>query len=56
MTAAGARAFVLNYRTKAGRERRFTIGSFPEWKTAAARIEAAELKKRIDRGEGRVGM
>ncbi|EJW11723.1 Integrase [Rhodovulum sp. PH10] len=51
VTAAGARSFVLNYRTKAGRERRYTIGSFPEWKATAARIEAAELKKRVDRGE-----
>jgi integrase len=51
VTAAGGRAFVLNYRTRQGRERRFTIGSFPEWKTAAARQEAEELKKRIDRGE-----
>jgi integrase len=51
VTAAGARAFVLNYRTRAGRERRYTIGAFPEWRTVAAREEAAELKKRIDRGE-----
>jgi integrase len=51
VTAAGARAFVLNYRTRAGRERRFTIGSFPDWTTAAARAEAAELKRRVDRGE-----
>ena len=51
VTAAGARSFVLNYRTRGGRERRFTIGRFPEWKTSAARTEAAELKKRIDRGE-----
>jgi hypothetical protein len=29
VTAAGARSFVLNYRTKLGRERRFTIGAFP---------------------------
>ena len=34
VTAAGARAFVLNYRA-GGRERRYTIGSFPEWTTAA---------------------
>jgi integrase len=51
VTAAGGRAFILNYRTRQQRERRFTIGSFPEWKTAAARQEAVELKKRIDRGE-----
>lgn len=51
VTAAGARSFVLNYRTRAGQGRRFTIGSFPDWKTNAARAEAAEWKKRIDRGE-----
>jgi len=50
VTAAGTRAFILNYRTKAGRERRYTIGSFPDWKVAAARAEASELKIRIDRG------
>ncbi len=51
VTANGARAFVLNYRTRAGRERRYTIGSYPEWSVSAARTEAGELKKRIDRGE-----
>ncbi len=51
VTAAGGRAFILNYRTRVGRERRFTIGSFPDWKVSAARTEAADLKKRIDRGE-----
>ena len=34
---SGARTFVLNYRTRGGRERRITIGSFPDWNTAAAR-------------------
>jgi len=55
VTAAGHRAFILNYRTRLGRERRYTIGSFPEWKTGAARVEAAELKKLIDRGGDPVG-
>jgi hypothetical protein len=50
VTASGARAFILNYRTRMGRERRFTIGAFPDWKTAAARVEAAELKRKIDGG------
>ena len=50
-----SRAFILNYRTRAGRERRYTIGSFPEWKTAAARVEAAELKRRIDAGDDPLG-
>ena len=51
ITSGDARAFVLNYRTRAGRPRRYTIGSWPDWKTAPARAEAGELKKRIDRGE-----
>jgi integrase len=55
VTAAGARAFILNYRTRSGRERRYTIGSFPDWKTSAARTEAAELKRRVDRGEDPMG-
>lgn len=50
VTAAGARAFVLNYRV-AGRERRITIGSYPDWSTSAARDEAKALKQQIDRGE-----
>ena len=55
-TAAGARAFVLNYRRKAdGRERRITIGSFPDWSTAAAREEAKRLKRKIDGGADPIG-
>jgi len=51
VTATGARAFILNYRTKAGRERRITIGSFPDWGAVAARQEASRLKQLVDRGE-----
>lgn len=50
VTAKGARAFILNYRTRTGRERRFTIGSFPDWKVGPARQEAKNLKQGIDRG------
>jgi integrase len=50
VTSAGARAFVLNYRA-AGRERRITIGSFPDWNIKQAREEAKALKRRIDQGE-----
>jgi integrase len=46
----GARSFFINYRVD-GAERRFTIGSFPEWSVEAARSEAKELRRRIDRGE-----
>src|SRR6476660_6353430 len=47
VTAAGARAFVLNYHTNSGRERRYTIGAFPDWHTTAARTEAKRLKQEI---------
>jgi integrase len=47
VTAAGARSFILNYRTRTGRERRYTIGAFPDWTTAAARTEAKRLKLEI---------
>ena len=50
LTAAGARAFVLNYRV-AGLERRLTIGRHPTWSVAAAREEATALRRRIDCGE-----
>ena len=49
VTAAGARAFILNYRA-AGRERRYTIGSATEWKATAARKFAADMKARIRLG------
>lgn len=55
VTAAGAKAFVLSYRTKTGRDRRLTIGTLPTWKLAAARDEAAKLKRKIDQGEDPLG-
>ncbi len=42
VTAAGAKAFILNYRA-GGRERRYTIGAYPDWSVAAAREEAKDL-------------
>jgi integrase len=50
VTAAGAKSFVLNYRTKAGRERRYTIGSLGDWTISAARQKAKELRRVIDEG------
>ena len=50
VSSGGARSFILNYRTRSGRERRFTIGSYPDWKATAARNEASTLKKKIDLG------
>ena len=49
VTAAGAKAFIVNYRA-AGRERRFTIGSYPDWSVNAARDEAKRLKREVDQG------
>ena len=45
VTAASAKAFILRYRI-GGRGRLFTIGSFPDWSTTAARDEAKTLKRR----------
>jgi integrase len=58
ITAGGHRSFILNYRTKAGRERRYTIGSpgpKPSWTVASARAKARELKRDIDNGGDPVG-
>jgi hypothetical protein len=54
VTAGGARSFVLDYRVKgSGRQRRITIGGFPNWTTGAARAKARELRRRIDSGRTR---
>jgi Arm DNA-binding domain/Phage integrase central domain len=50
VTAAGARAFLLNYRLR-GREHRFTIGAWPDWSVLKAVREARNLRQRVDRGE-----
>src|SRR6056297_4137008 len=48
--SSGARAFTLDYRF-AGRQRRMTIGRWPEWSVTAARERAKELRRMIDEGE-----
>ena len=50
ITEADARAFIFNYRTKTGRERRITIGPFPEWSVMAAREGAKRLRRIVDAG------
>jgi integrase len=55
ITAAGARSFVLNYETKAGRQRRITIGGLGDWSTAAARAEARRLRQIINQGGDPLG-
>src|SRR4051812_787675 len=54
LTKGGARSFVLNYRAR-GVERRYTIGSYPDWKVSAAREEAKRLKRLIDQGRDPMG-
>jgi len=54
INAGGAKSFFLNYWLN-GRERRHTIGGWPRWSVSAAREEAKELRKRIDRGEDPAG-
>jgi len=46
----GARTFVLTYRRN-GTERRYRIGSWPDWSVTAARDEAKDIRRRVDRGE-----
>jgi hypothetical protein len=48
-TSGGAMAFILNYRAH-GRERRLTIGSYPDGKVPEARRHAEDLKRSIDVG------
>ena len=51
VTAAGTKAFILNYRVKgSGRQRRQTIGRFPSWSTTVARAKARELRRLVDDG------
>jgi integrase len=49
VSEAGVKAFVLNF-SIAGRERRVTIGRWPEWSADAAREEARRLRVEIDKG------
>jgi len=46
---SGNRAFTLDYRV-AGRQRRMTIGRWPEWTATAARERAKQLRREIDEG------
>ncbi len=52
--AGGSKSFFLNYRID-GRERRYTIGSFPRWSVTAARERAKELRTLIDQGHDPAG-
>jgi integrase len=50
ITAAGHVAFILNYRTRANRIRRLTIGEYPAYSTEVARDVAKEHRHTIDGG------
>ena len=50
----GGRAFTFDYRVD-GRQRRMTIGRWPEWSTTAARERAKELRREIDAGGDPLG-
>lgn len=54
VTPGGAKSFVLDYRAD-GRQRRFTIGSYPDWSVLAARQAAKELKREVDQGRDPMG-
>lgn len=48
--SSGTRTFTLDYRY-AGRQRRMTIGRWPEWSVTAARERAKDLRRMIDAGQ-----
>jgi Arm domain-containing DNA-binding protein len=50
ITAAGVVCFILDYRIF-GRQRRYTIGRYPELTATAARIEAGDLRAKIRAGQ-----
>lgn len=54
VTPGGAKSFILDYRAE-GRQRRITIGSWPDWTVAAAREAAKTLKREVDLGRDPMG-
>jgi integrase len=56
VTAAGTRAYILDYRVKgSGQQRRITIGACGNWSLGAARNEAKRLRQIIDGGGDPLG-
>ncbi|RZU98784.1 tyrosine-type recombinase/integrase [Spiribacter vilamensis] len=49
ITGAGGKAFILKY-TSEGKQRRKTIGAWPDWSLEAARDEARGIRQQIDSG------
>jgi integrase len=57
VTAAGARAWCLNYRRKSDdREKRLTLGDVASWPVAEIRRRAAQLRREIDAGGDPLGV
>ncbi len=54
ITPGGAKSFILDYRAE-GRQRRITIGAWPDWTVAAARQTAKEMKREVDLGRDPMG-
>lgn len=54
ITPGGAKSFILDYRIE-GRQRRITIGSWPDWTVAAARLTARDMKREVDLGHDPMG-
>jgi integrase len=54
VTPGGAKSFVLDYRAE-GRQRRITIGAWPDWTVAAARQTAKDMKREVDLGHDPMG-
>ena len=50
VTAAGSRAFVLRYLLPDGGDRIMTIGTWPTWSLAAARLQAQEERRKVEQG------
>lgn len=54
VTQGGSKAFILDYRV-GGRQRRITIGAYPDWTVAAARDAAKVMKREVDLGRDPMG-
>ncbi len=54
VTSGGAKSFVLDYRVD-GRQRRITLGSYPDWTVQAARAAAKAKKRDVDQGQDPMG-
>lgn len=54
VSPGGGKSFMLDYRAN-GRQRRITIGAYPDWSVAAARDAAKAMKREVDAGNDPMG-